>query len=173
MQYLRAGVVGPLDVVHHENSRTTAARCFEKLVHGTGQARLPRLGKIVRQLRQIRKTLADFGNQSGELGERDGRQFAECGGRYAVKRMRDEVDHGLVRHRAFDLVAVRRQHRQALGVCVARHFAQQAALADPRLAFDQDGVAGAGGEPRNESDEQTVLIVSADKGREIVRGSRG
>ncbi len=171
MQHLRAGVVGPLDVVHHENGRTTVSRCLEELVHCTRQARLPCLGKIVRQPRQVRKTLAYLGNQGGEFGERHGRQIAQRSGRYAVERARDEVDHGLVRHRAFDLVAFCRERRQVLCIRIACDLAQQPALADTRLAFDQDGVPDAGGEPRDKSDEQTVLVTSADEGCGIARGA--
>jgi hypothetical protein len=173
MQHLRAGVIGPLDIVHHEHGRTIASPCLKQLVHRTGQACLPRLGKIVRQLRQVRNPLADLGNQGGEFGERHGRQGAQRRGRYAVERTRDEVDHGLVRDRALDLVAVRRERRQVLGMRVARDLTQQSALADSRLAFDQDSEAGACGEPRGEPDEQAVLVISADEGRCLAGGGNG
>ena len=119
------------------------------------------------------QSLAYLGNQGGEFGERYGRQIAERCGRYAIERARNEVDHRLVRHRAFDLVAVRRERRQALGLRVVRDLAQQAALADTRLAFDQDSVASAGGEPRDESDEQAILVAAADEGCGIARGTDG
>ncbi len=76
VQHVRAGVVSPLDVVHHENKRTTTPQCLDELVHGTGQTRLPRFGKIVRQLWQVRKAFADIGYQGDELGERHRSQAA-------------------------------------------------------------------------------------------------
>ena len=173
VQHLCAGVVGPLDVVYHENRRTTAARGFDELIHCTRQPRLPRFGEIVRQLRQTRTALADFGNQRGKLGKRHRRQRAQRCGRYAVERTRDKLDHRLVRHRAFDLVAFCRQRRQVLGVCVALDFAQQAALANARFAFDQNSVPDAGRQPCDESDEQAVFVSPADERGGIARHAAG
>ena len=61
---------------------------------------------------------------------------------------------------------------------VTRNLAQQTALADARLAFDQDCVSGTGGEPRNEPDEHAVLVIPADEGcgiarRRVARTGRG
>jgi len=50
-----------------------------------------------------------------------------------------------------------------------RDLAHQTALADARLAFDQDGVAGAGREPRYDPDEQPILVAPPDERRGIGR----
>ena len=114
--------------------------------------------------------LGDLGNQGGELRERHGRQ--SCSAADArVERAGDQVDHGLVRHRAFDLVAVGRDRREIPGLGIARYLAHQPALADSGLAFDQDRVSGPGGEPRDESVSKT-FDTSAYKWRGIASGRR-
>ena len=171
VEHLGARLVGPLNIVHHQNERPTLSRRLEDLAHRARQASLACLGKIARQLRQIRKSLGHRGNQCSELGERYGRDIAQRGRGRAVERPRDEVDHGLIGDRPLDLVAVGRERGQALGFRIACDLAHQPALADTRLAFEQDGVPGAGGEARDEPDEQAVLVASADKGCGIARGA--
>ena len=173
LKHLRGGVVGPLDVVDHQNIRTPASRRLEQLVHRTGQACLPCLGEIVRQRGQARRSFGHLGNQGGDFRERHGRQISQRSIRHAVERARDEVDHGLVWRRAFDLVAVRRECRHVPGVRVAGDLAHQPALANPRFAFDQNGLSDAGGEPRDESDEHAELVASADEWRGVARGADG
>ena len=172
LQHLRAGVVGPLDVVDHQDQRPATARGFEELVDRARQAGLARFREIVRQRRQPRHAFADLGHQGGEFGQRHRRQRAQRGIRHAVERARDEVDHRLVGRCAFDLVAVRGQRRHALRGGKAHDLVHQPALADPRFAFDQHRVSGAGGEPLDEPDEHGELLASADEGRAVVRGDR-
>ena len=116
VEHLRARVVRPLDVVHHQNERPTFSRRLEKLVHRARKASLACLGEIARQLRQVRKSFGHRGHQCGELGERHGREVAQRGRRRAVERARDEVDDGLVGNRPLDLVAVRRERRAGRGL---------------------------------------------------------
>ena len=163
VQQLRAGVVGPLDVVHHEQQWPTPSGGLEELIHRAEQTRLPRLRKIAREQRQARKALGHGRDQGSEFGQRHRRKTAQRRRRRALERARHEVDCGQVGNRTLDFIAVRRQHWQALGLRIARELAHQPALADPRLAFDQDGVARAGREPRGQTDEQPQLVAAADK----------
>ena len=64
LQHLRAGVVGPLDIVDHENRRPTTAPGLKDMVNRARQACLPRLGKVIRQRRQPRSRSHNSGTST-------------------------------------------------------------------------------------------------------------
>ncbi len=142
VQELRARIVGPLEVVDADDYRTPAGERFEELRDGAKQPPLARLREIRRQNRN-RDALPDRWHERGDLSERHRRQLPQRGRRRQLEQLSHEIDHRLVRYRALDLIAVRRERPQTLRPRGTRHLAHQTAFADPGLALDQGRVSAA------------------------------
>ena len=145
MEELRARVVGPLQVVDDHEELPRGRERLEQLNDRAEEARLARLGKIGRQ-HGHRHALRHGRHERRDLRERHGRQLVQRRGRRELERLRHEVDHGLIRHRRLDLVAIRRERRRSARARLARELAREPALADSGLAFDERHVTGAGAE---------------------------
>ena len=170
MQDLCARLVRPLDIVDHENGWPAAPGGLQKLRNGMRQPRLAHLGKVVRQLWQPRNALCDLRNQGSEFRERHERHGLQRGRRHAIESAGDQIDDRLIRHAAFDLVAIGRDRREVPRLRKARNFAHQSALADAGLPFNQDRVPRPGGKARYEVGQQDKFIPSAHKWRDIASG---
>ena len=172
MQDLCARLVRPLDIIDHENEWPAAPGGLQKLRNGMRQPRLAHLGKVVRQLWQPRNALCDLRNQGGEFRERHERHGLQRGRRHAIESAGDQIDDRLIRHAAFDLVAIGRDRREVPRLRKARNFAHQSALADAGLPFNQDRVPRPGGKARNQIRQQDKFKPSAYKWRDIASGRR-
>ena len=161
---LRARVVGPLDIVDHDDELLSDREGFEQLHDGAEEPRLAGFGKVCGEARD-RDALGHRRHERRDLRERNRGELLQRFLRRHVERLADEIDHRLVRHGALDLVAVGGQRTKAARARVVAELPHQPALADARLTFDQHEMARACREPREQADQQPVLVAAADERR--------
>ena len=164
MQEAQAGVVGPLNVVDHDNQLPVLSQRFEELHQRMEQARLACLGEVRRQRQQVKQAGGHGWHQRGDLGQQDRCNLAQPRLGRGGARLRGEIDDRLVRYRALDLVAVRDQHRQGSLARITGHLKHQPALADAGLAFDQYHLTAAPREPGDQAKKLSVFVVAPDEG---------
>ena len=111
---------------------------------------------------------ATVGHERRDLRERHRRQLLQRSLGAQVERLRDEIDHGLVRHRALDLVAVGGERTKAARARVAPSSRISRLLPMPGSPSISTTWPDAGGEPREQADEQAVLVAAADERRGLV-----
>ena len=160
---LRACVVGPLQIVDHHHDLAPAGQGLEELHHRAEAPRLARLGKVGRQVRH-RDALGHRGHQCRDLGERHRGELRQRLVRCKLERLAGEVDDGLIRHRALDLVAVGGERTEIARRAVAGELLHQPGLADAGLALEQHDVTRAGSEAREQPDQQAELGAATDEG---------
>ena len=177
MQHLRAGLVGPLHVVHHQHRRPPPRAASSSWPTARDRRAWRASGKSPDSGGSPGKRSPISGTSASSSASDTGAQLAQRGRPHAVERARDQVDHRLVGHGAFDLVALGGQQRQPARLRIARTSRSSRALADAGLAFDQHRAAAAFGQLRTRPLQLRQLVAAADEGRGLGRrrgrGRRG
>jgi hypothetical protein len=162
VEELRTRVVGPLQIVDDDEQVAGRRRELQQLHDRTEEPRLARFWQIRREHRH-RGAVRDLGHECCDLGERHGRQLLQRALRGQRKRLRDDVDRGLIRHRGFDFVAVGGERRGPTRPRLPRQLAHEPALADAGLALDERHVAAAGAYAGEQPHEHVALLAPSDE----------
>ncbi len=157
----RAGV-GPLHVVEGEDERCLAGDRGQQTAHRAvgAIALLLQAGRV-----SIRQTL-EGGQDDGELGRRAAGQRGEAVGRLGEQPVVEGVGEHAERQLGLELRGASRQHDVTALARVRRQLAQQAALADARLAGDlQDRARRGAVESVERGADRLHLRVATDERR--------
>ena len=162
---LRARVVGPLQFVDHHHDLAPAGQGLEEL-HHRAEAGAPGAPRESQPTRVGTATaLGQRAGTSAAISASDtGASFASASCDASSSACAGEVDDGLVRHRALDLVAVRGERAANRAPRIAGDSCISRLLPMPGSPSISTTWPDPGGQPREQPDEQAVLVAATDEG---------
>ena len=164
---LHGGVVGVVEVVHHQENGILGRELGERDGHGIEEAEPLARGVDGRHGRRSLDGILQPDHQAGQLGPLPRGHGGEAVGRERLEVAAQRFGKGLVRGNGIPVASAVQGHVAAAGHCPGK-LGHQPRLADAGLTLDDDGPAPVGAHCVPPAPEPAELVVAASESKEVV-----